>query len=181
MVRTLFHWLLWGRSAGPEVLGAFSLGFSLLILVATSLRSSLITPYAVLGAQADEERRRVMRSCVIAGWLAVAILAGLTLGGIMVVERWVQPIGPYVVLTCLVVVAIPAWSLRELARHVSLADLQFQRTLWLDVATSALQLGAPPRRDRDRLPNICRSPQRRDGEPAELLCDGSLGGRRSPA
>ncbi|MEO0742226.1 MAG: hypothetical protein AAF089_11610 [Bacteroidota bacterium] len=134
-----------GRVAGAEVLGLYAVGFSLIMIVATTLRSLLITPYAVFAPRATEARRQGMRGCVVLGWTLLAggitLLAGLVavlLNGSLAATA----VGDtYPLLAAAVTLALPAWALRETARQVLFADLRFGAALVVDGVASALQLG----------------------------------------
>ena len=132
-----------GRTSGLDSLALYSLGFSVLVLVATSVRSLVVTPYMVLAKQRELPQQQAMRCCVLIAWGVCAMISIIAaLAWILVAPVQSNATNPPGSFVLLVILAVPCWMLREIARQICMSDLRFVTALVLDVITSATQLAA---------------------------------------
>ncbi|MEM8670732.1 MAG: lipopolysaccharide biosynthesis protein [Planctomycetota bacterium] len=127
-----------GRYAGAEHLGRFTLGFSVVVIAVTAIRSLLMTPYAVYAQKESHRRRDGMRGTVLIGCgilCTVATLIGIAVGFMLM--RTEASYGQFLVIVSL---AIPAMTLRELGRQMSFADLRFARAVCYDAIACTIYL-----------------------------------------
>lgn len=133
--------VLVGRVCGADELGLFAIGFSVIVIVATAMRSLLVTPFSVFVHRVDAQRQRQMRGATLV--LALMFLAGivtvLVVGNVIWAMRGLgstQQFG----FSLAVCVATACWTLREFARQLSFADLRFARSLAIDSVAALIQL-----------------------------------------
>lgn len=128
-----------GRTAGPSELALYSLGLTLLLVLATVQDSLVSTPYTVYGARLTAADRAAYagRTLVFWGLLALAAAASLASGGALVLAG----LGPAELGRLLIVAAAvaPALGLREFGRRVSAADLRIGAALALDGSVGVIQ------------------------------------------
>ena len=126
-----------GRYCGAEPLGVYSLGFTLLVLIAVAQESLICVPYNVFGNRMESEDRRRYASSLFGHYLFLASGAVLLLaiGGAMAPSH-LQP------MVWILIGVAPLTLLREFGRRVSLAHLRLREAVGLDAAVAVLQLGA---------------------------------------
>lgn len=130
--------LLVGRMAGPEQLGVFALGMSLVLIVLAVQNALIMAPYTILTIRLPSHERPLYAGSVlahaglwalaIAGLLLVAALTGL--GG----DTWGW-------LPWVLMFTAPCQLLRDFARQFDFADLRPDRSVRLDLATAGLHIG----------------------------------------
>lgn len=133
--------VLLGRLAGLEELGAYTLGFTMLIVAATAHEALVAIPYTVFGNRLDDDARRslagstfvhaIALAVVLAVALAVAALVVLLIGGPGDVARILFVVAAVVVVTVV----------REFARRHAFAELRVSTAVAIDGIATAVQLG----------------------------------------
>lgn len=129
-----------GRAAGQENLGAFTLAFSVTLLM-LSLQDSLICqPYMVRHRRYHgQSLRRLAGSTVVQAAILATVLFLLTLLGALVVA--LRDSSTSAKLPLALSLAVPFVLLRELARRMSFAHLLMRRAIAVDSIVMSLQLG----------------------------------------
>lgn len=128
--------VLVGRTCGQEQLGFYSLGFTVLVLVAAAQESLITAPYTVFRERVGGRDRAEYAGSVLAQQVGLAVLAavGLAAAAALAGSR-LGPVG------WAVAVAVPAALLRDFCRRFAFADLRMAGALALDLAVAGLQLG----------------------------------------
>lgn len=121
-----------GRFCGAGELGAYALGFTVLIMIAVVQESLIASPYTVFGNRLQGHARAALAGSMLMHYVILALLMAAVLG----IASIFMP-----ALLVLVVVA-PFTLLRDLARRMALAHLHVRRALLIDVVVATLQLGA---------------------------------------
>jgi O-antigen/teichoic acid export membrane protein len=134
--------VLVGRYAGPEELGVYSIGFSILVLIVCLQDSLVMAPYTVFSQRLEgEEQAEYAGSALLQHrMLALVALIGLGLGGGIL---WLIS-GPSRVVQVLLVLSLatPLILMREFRRRHAFAHLQMGAAVWVDGTVMLLQLGA---------------------------------------
>jgi len=135
-----FTTVIIGRAAGQENLGAFTLAFSV-TLVMLALQDSLICqPYMVRHRHCrGASRRRFAGSTLVQAAFLAAVLLVLTVSGAAVVA--LRDSGSMAKLPLALSLAVPFMLLRELARRMSFAHLLINQALAIDSIVMTVQLG----------------------------------------
>jgi O-antigen/teichoic acid export membrane protein len=132
--------LIVGRFAGPDELGTYALGFSLVMLCYSVHQSLVGVPYTVFANRMHGVARAEYAGAVLAqvGLLSVVAAAAMLAGMVAVA----MGVGPPRLMPVLGVLAatIPFWLLREFARRVGFAHLRAATVLILDVSAVAIQV-----------------------------------------
>lgn len=130
-----------GRAAGADELGAYALGFTLVILVGGVQESLVSIPYTVRGARLIESARARYAGSSLLAAVALALFAGLAmaLGAAAVSFTGLAQLAP--VLATLSVSA-PLVLAREFLRRFAFAQMRMGRALAIDVTVAAAQLAA---------------------------------------
>lgn len=130
-----------GRAAGADELGAYALGFTLVVLVAGVQESLVSIPYTVRGARLiDSARVRYAGSLLLAA-AALALLAGLTIAMAAAAVSFTGLAQLAPVLATLSVSA-PLVLAREFLRRFAFAQMRMGQALAIDVMVCVAQLGA---------------------------------------
>jgi O-antigen/teichoic acid export membrane protein len=132
--------VLVGRFAGPEELGIYSIGFSILVLIVCLQDSLVMAPYTVFTQRLEGEERAEYAGSVLLHHriLAALTVLGLALAGTLL---WFLPGSPRLAQVLLVLaVATPMILMREFRRRMSFAHMHMSSALTLDAATAFLQL-----------------------------------------
>lgn len=131
-----------GRLAGLDALGAYTLGFTVLLVAATAHEALVAIPYTVYSNRVDVAERRVMAGSALVHALLLAavcavvlVLIGLVVsvsGGSDVISRvlWVAA------------AVVPFTLLREFARRHAFAELDVKTAVLVDAVATAVQLGS---------------------------------------
>jgi O-antigen/teichoic acid export membrane protein len=131
-----------GRVCGPEELGVFSLGFTVIIMAICVQDSLVSAPYTVFSPRLAVRSRALYAgsTLALAGLLALAIVACLgaagALGALAATSQRFLPVAG--ALTA----AMPFILLREFARRLAFAGLEMGTALAIDAAVAAIQLAA---------------------------------------
>jgi O-antigen/teichoic acid export membrane protein len=120
-----------GRFCGAGELGAYMLGFTVLMMIAVTQKALITCPYTVFINRLVGNDRAHYAGSVLMHYVMLALLAiaGLGIAAIFMPSLWV-----------LIVVA-PFILLRDLARRTALAHLRVRQVLVLDVMVAVLQIG----------------------------------------
>lgn len=130
-----------GRYIGSESLGVYTLGFSLVVLLA-GVQSSLVSmPWTVIRSSLGDgydRKQQAGSTLLLSLWLSlITVLLGLTL---FCVLGFSSTSAGLVELVCVIVVTMPFFLLREFARRFDFAELSMVSAFWLDLAVSCIQL-----------------------------------------
>lgn len=139
---TSFATSVWlGRAAGADELGAYALGFTLVVLVAGVQESLVSIPYTVRGARLIDAARTRYAGSSLLGAVALALLSGvaMALAAAAVSLTGLAQLAP--VLATLSVSA-PLVLAREFLRRFCFAQMRMGQALAIDVMVAAAQLGA---------------------------------------
>ena len=130
-----------GRTCGPEELGIYSLGFTLLVVFSCALESLIFTPLTVYGSQLQGTARREYCGGVLGVAALVALVAAVGLGALALLMMGVGHPGLAPVLAVLTLAgpAILAW---EFCRWFSLAHRRLDQAAALDLGVAVCQSGA---------------------------------------
>lgn len=130
-----------GHLCSKAELGLYTLGFSLVTLI-TSLQISLITtPYMVYAPRLERRAHALYTGSALLHQLVFCLIAMLgVMGGALVVGHGIGPMGLGPVLRALVLVIAPM-MLREHARRIIFARLQFTTALIFDSFIALGQIG----------------------------------------
>jgi O-antigen/teichoic acid export membrane protein len=133
--------LIVGRFCGAHELGVYSLGFALLMLIASIQESLVLIPYTVYGSRLHGNRRRGYAGNLLAmhaGLAAAAALGLLAFSWLGARTNTMRELAPTIaVLTGI----IPLALLRDFARRMSFAHLRTGVATLLDIGVSVLQIG----------------------------------------
>jgi O-antigen/teichoic acid export membrane protein len=129
-----------GRAVGQDALGAYTLAFSVMLIVLCVQESLVCLPYVIEHRRLpDVERRRFAGSASMqAAMLAAAVLAVLLLGAYVL---WARGDSNAATLALAFAFAMPFVLLRDFARRMSFARLAVRGAIMVDGAVLALQLG----------------------------------------
>lgn len=130
-----------GRMCGAEELGAYALGFSVVVLVTVLQESLITTPYIIFSNRQSGSDRREHAGSVL---VHHAMLAALATSVLAVVGTFLsRGIGPpeFALLTWVLAATMPFALLREFGRRFAFAHLRVVTALALDIAVAAIQLG----------------------------------------
>jgi len=130
-----------GRMCGPDELGIYSLGFTIVVLIGCVQESLIAVPYTIYGNRLQGARRAEYAGAAVAQYallsaLAVACLA--VAGGVLSTA-----LGPGRLTPVIWVLAgmIPFMLLWEFGRRLAFAHLDVVKALALDLALAAIQIG----------------------------------------
>ena len=129
-----------GRVCGPEELGVFSLGLTVIVMAICVQDSLVSAPYTVFSPRLAGRSRALYAGSTLAfaGLLAIAIVACLgAAGGLGALATGSRRILP--VLGALAA-AMPLVLLREFARRLAFAGLEMATALVVDGAVAAIQI-----------------------------------------
>ena len=133
--------VLIGRSCGPGELGAYSLGFTVVVIALSTVNALVLVPYTV---HVNRWHNRQKRTYAGATLVQAAVLGGLAAASVC---AWAAlpkagPAGSGGISTVAwgLAIAIPLLVLREYLRRIAFANFQAQRALLLDVAIVAIQM-----------------------------------------
>jgi O-antigen/teichoic acid export membrane protein len=128
------------RACSKEELGLYSLGFSLILMMADLQSSLIMTPYMVYAPRLKGRAHALYTGSTLLHQIGFCVLSmvGLVIGAI-VVSHGVGPKGLGPVLWSLVIV-ITLIMLREHARRVSFARLQLTTALYFDTSIVVAQI-----------------------------------------
>lgn len=126
-----------GRAAGADALGVYSLGFTLLMLVAAAQESLVSSPYTFFGHRVDGADRRALAGSSLVHALGLMILSTLLLAATAL------GLGPTPLADVLWVLSVmsPMMLAREFGRKFAFADLRMHVALGLDAIAAAVQIG----------------------------------------
>lgn len=130
-----------GRAAGLDELGAYSLGFPMLIVVATVHEALVAIPYSVYGNRLEGDERRTLAgsSLVHAGMVAaVASVWLLLVAGVLSTTDANRSV---LAAIWVLVIAAPLSILREFVRRFSFAELRVRTAVAVDAFVTVLHLG----------------------------------------
>ncbi len=131
--------VLLGRMAGPEQLGLYSLGVTIIVLLAVAQDALISTPFTVFGnrlsgmAQTEYAGSALTHQAI----LAALALVGLAIAAVIVGSSANSNLTP--VLWVLVAV-VPLTLFREFGRRLSVAYLRLGTALRLDISVAATQI-----------------------------------------
>lgn len=129
-----------GRLAGPDELGLYSLGFTLVLLL-TTLQDTLTTaPYMVYSPRLSPEERRYYFGSTLAHQLAISFASTILLAFATLLLFIFQPnyrIGTVLLSLSTVLFFI---TTREYLRRIYFANLDMQLPLFFDAFSSVIQL-----------------------------------------
>lgn len=134
--------VLIGRWCGSSALGAYSLGFTIVVIGACIQDSLLTVPYTMLGKDlAPEDRRRRAGSTLIHYLVFSGLLAVLIAITALVLLLFGQQT-PFLNVLAVLALVVPGTLLRELIRRMAFAHLKMSMALLLDTGVALLQLSA---------------------------------------
>lgn len=131
--------VLLGRLAGPDELGLYSLGATLVVLLGVAQEAVISTPYTVYGnrlrgeAQTEYAGSALMHQAIF----AALSMVGLVIGAVVVGSSSEFNLAP--VLWVLAGI-VPFALCREFGRRLSAAHLRMDTALKLDASVAALQI-----------------------------------------
>lgn len=130
-----------GRLCGPEELGYYSLGMTLVLLIISAQHSLVSLPYTIYGNRLGGEERALYAGSVLVQYVLVAVLAMTCLAAL----AWPFSLGfgPAGLTPVIGVLAatIPFVLLRQLGRRMAFAHLNVTTALLLDCLVGVLQVG----------------------------------------
>jgi O-antigen/teichoic acid export membrane protein len=132
--------LIVGRLGGPTELGAYTLAFGWLVLIA-ALQESLITlPFTVFGNRLVASRRAAAAGSAVVHYALLSAIcsAVLMLGAALLIPSGAPTLSP--VLAALAI-ALPLVLLVEFARRMALAHMRLAQALLVDSFAGVLWLG----------------------------------------
>ena len=128
-----------GRGAGEEALGAYSLAFSVMLLMLCVQQSLICFPYTVKICHAvDTDKRRLTENAFSQSLLLCVILCAALLLGIAAVASQIDR--SVLILAAAFSIALPFAMLRDFARRVSFARFSTWTAFAIDTAVLALQI-----------------------------------------
>ena len=133
---SFFTTLIIGRYAGPDQLGLYSLGISVVLALLAVQMSLVTTPYAVHHHSSGDSARRylggtLLMQLAMVGFAIVALVvaAGVMRGSTRVILWMLVTVGPLLMV-------------REFARRMAYAQLSVERALAIDIPVALLQIVA---------------------------------------
>jgi O-antigen/teichoic acid export membrane protein len=128
-----------GRAAGQDELGAYTLAFSMTLVLVCLQESLICLPYTIRHRRYEVIPRREFAGSTLlqAALLAVVLVLLMAIGALLTGAGNLIPMHLSIVLTF----ASPFILLRDFARRISFAHLDISRTIIVDSAVFVLQLG----------------------------------------
>ena len=129
-----------GRAAGQDALGAYSLAFTVMLVVLCLQETLICVPYTIEHRQFKGSMRRQFAGSafVQAALLAAAVTLVLAVGGLVANQlSSLLPLG----LALAIAIAAPCVQLRDFARRMSFAHLVVSGAIAIDGVVLILQLG----------------------------------------
>lgn len=122
-----------GRLAGASELGAYTLAFSITVLLISLQRSLLVAPYVVIRGDLSPEWQQSLRAAIAwwAGFLAIGASLVIVGVGVGIRNTTVMALG----------FCIGAAMVRDFVRRIAFSDYRFTRVIFVDGAVAILQLG----------------------------------------
>lgn len=122
-----------GRLAGASELGAYTLAFSITVLLISLQRSLLVAPYVVIRGDLSPDQQNDLRTAIAwwAGLLAVVASLVILVAGISIENMTVMALG----------ICIGAAMVRDFVRRIAFSDYRFTRVIIVDGSVAVLQLG----------------------------------------
>jgi O-antigen/teichoic acid export membrane protein len=132
--------VLLGRMAGADGLGAYSLAFSIVVLVLCTHETLVTTPYTIYVHRQRAARQRRVAGSVLVQYSAISLVAslGFLAAGLTMLFVLQRELLGWAMLTLTAV--IPLILIRELARKLAYAQLEVWKALLLDAGVSVVQL-----------------------------------------
>lgn len=136
----LLTMIIIGRTCSQDELGLYAAGFSLVLLAYSAQKAMIITPYRVLNPrlQGNEHRIYLGSTLIHHFGLSILVVSSLVIAGsalTMIGEN--RQLGT---LLYVLAAASPFIFLREYARQISYAELQFRQAFFVDVFVTVVQL-----------------------------------------
>ncbi len=131
--------VLIGRLCGPEELGIYSVGFSVVVILGTMLQALVVVPYTVFVQRLQDPQRSeytggVLAHCVI---LSILAMAGLVCLALALQHSGTSTLAPAIwVLSA----TIPFVLFREFCRRMAFAHMQLTTVFTFDATAVTLQL-----------------------------------------
>jgi len=130
-----------GRMCGADELGAYALGFSVVVLVTVLQESLITTPYMIFSSRQGIGERQEHAGSVLAHHAMLGSLAAIVLAVLgMLLSSGIGP-SRFALLAWVLAATIPFALLREFARRFAFAHLRVVAALALDVTVAAIHLG----------------------------------------
>jgi O-antigen/teichoic acid export membrane protein len=134
-----------GRFAGTEVLGQFTVGFSLAVIFSCIIRALVVGPFAIFVFRVPESDRRPMRSAMwlqcgtmVLSVLGLGIVFSTALGLMNFDNTTVKSSAEVIRLAWGGTLIVTGFMLREVARQANFAELQFTAAFAGDLVASIL-------------------------------------------
>lgn len=131
-----------GRWCGADELGVLALGLTIVYLAVATHESLITMPYTIYGPRLSGRAKAFYRGSTLLATLGLGLLAALLLSAcasLLDAGRFADGFAP--VLWMLVIV-VPSWLLREVARRFAFADLAVRSALAVSAMVATLQLAA---------------------------------------
>ena len=132
--------LLIGRYCGPEELGIYSLGFSLLVLIGVLQESLVCTPFTVLRESGHKYSDREYAGSVVIHHLFMTVLSIAILLLIALYMVFWEPDAELLPVVWVLIVIAPFFLLREFARRFYFAYTEMRSALVIDLTVAVTQL-----------------------------------------
>lgn len=133
--------LIVGNACGPEALGLFAIGLSIVFL-AMAIESSLVsTPYTVFVADTRSDRVVYRNGSTLLNLLLVTLSTAAGFGLVAIITGWTTET-VYETLYPAIVVAAPMLASRYFVRRFLLANHRVTQVFIVDLLSSAIQVGA---------------------------------------
>ncbi len=130
-----------GRTCAPSEFGLYLLGFSIVTIAMTGQNTLVIAPFTVLRPRLNARQGAVYSGSTLVHQVGLSLITLVALAtALVVITRSTAPKGLANVVFALLL-AITFILLREFARRLCFANLQFRTAIILDTASAVLQLG----------------------------------------
>lgn len=125
-----------GRAAGADALGVYSLGFTLLMLVAAAQEALVSSPYTFYGHRVNESERASLAGSSLIHALCLMILSAT----VLVSTAALMGASPTANVLWILAAMSPLILAREFARKFAFADLRMHVALGLDIVAAGCQI-----------------------------------------
>jgi len=129
-----------GRWCGPEGLGIFGLGLTLIFLLVATQESLITTPYTIFLARTDDSNKPTYRANTLLSYLVMSALCATVLLTAAVAMLMLGASQQIAYVLAALALACPCWLLREFARRSAYAEFKIATSFGINVTVMVAQV-----------------------------------------
>ena len=129
-----------GRWCGPEGLGIFGLGLTLIYLLVATQESLITTAYTVFIARADEEEKPSYRASTFLSYVLLAALSATLFSAAAAITSLADVSSQYTYALYSLALVGPCWLLREFARRSAYAEFKIAISVAINLIVMVIQV-----------------------------------------